>query len=179
MNILVTGGAGYIGSILVPHLMAEGHRVTVVDTLIFRQAPLLECCIDPAFGFVHGDCRDEALMRPLIAKADAILPLAAIVGAPACSRDEVAAVTTNYDAVALLNRLRSPEQKVLIPITNSGYGIGEHGVMCTEESPLRPISLYGRTKVDAERLLLGEGEAICSGLRRYSAPLPGCGWISW
>jgi nucleoside-diphosphate-sugar epimerase len=160
MKILVTGGAGYIGSVLVPHLLADGHHVTVVDTLVYRQTPLLECCIDPRFDFIHGDCRDEALMRRLVAQADAIIPLAAIVGAPACRRDEVAAVTTNYGAIDLLSRYRSPAQKVLIPITNSGYGIGESGVMCTEESPLRPISLYGRTKVDAEKLLLDEGEAI-------------------
>jgi nucleoside-diphosphate-sugar epimerase len=146
--------------VLVPHLLADGHHVTVVDTLVYRQTPLLECCIDPRFDFIHGDCRDEALMRRLVAQADAIIPLAAIVGAPACRRDEVAAVTTNYGAIDLLSRYRSPAQKVLIPITNSGYGIGESGVMCTEESPLRPISLYGRTKVDAEKLLLDEGEAI-------------------
>jgi nucleoside-diphosphate-sugar epimerase len=99
-------------------------------------------------------------MAPLVANADAIIPLAAIVGAPACASDEVAARTTNYDAIALLRRLRSPSQLVLIPITNSGYGIGEPGIPCTEDSPLRPVSLYGRTKVDAEATLLDGGEAI-------------------
>src|SRR5262245_37869304 len=140
MKILVTGGAGYLGSILVPHLLADGHHVTVVDSLLFRQAPLLDCCLNSNFEFVRADCRGEEAMRPLVAKADAIIPFAAIVGAPACSRDEVAARTTNYDAIAMLNRLRSKSQRLLMPVTNSGYGIGDPGVMCTEESPLRPLS---------------------------------------
>src|SRR5688572_4845022 len=101
MRILVTGGAGYLGSILVPHLLGLGHEVTVVDSLRFQQAPLLDSCIHPGFEFVPGDCRDERLICPLVARADAIVPLAAIVGAPACGLDQTAAVTTNRDAVAL------------------------------------------------------------------------------
>ena len=160
MKIVVTGGAGYLGSILVPRLLAEGHEVIVVDLLRYGQAPLLECCIHRGFEFVLGDARDEAVMRPLVARADAILPLAAIVGAPACKRDAVAAVTVNRDAVALIQKLRSNRQGVLIPTTNSGYGIGEKGVLCTEDTPLRPVSLYGTTKVEAEKLLLDSGEAV-------------------
>lgn len=160
MNILLTGGAGYLGSILVPELLALGHRVTVVDNFRYVQHTLLECCANPNFEIVLGDCRDERLMAPLVAAADAILPFAAIVGAPACARDEVAATTINRDAVLMIQRLRSPSQAVLMPITNSGYGIGEPGVLCTEETPLNPISLYGRTKVEAERALLDSGEAI-------------------
>lgn len=160
MKILITGGAGYLGSILVPHLLQLGHEVTVVDTFRFQQTPLLECCAHPSFDVVAGDCRDEAVMRPLVANADAILPFAAIVGAPACDRDAVAAVTTNRDAVALIARLRSRSQRVLMPVTNSGYGIGEPGTPCTEDSPLRPVSLYGRSKVEAESLLLDTGEAV-------------------
>jgi nucleoside-diphosphate-sugar epimerase len=160
MRILITGGAGYLGSILVPHLLDLGHDVTVVDSLRFQQAPLLDSCIHPGFEFVAGDCRDERLMCPLVAKADAIIPLAAIVGAPACSIDQTAAVTTNRDAVALLARLRTNNQMMLMPVTNSGYGVGDEGVECTEESPLRPVSLYGRTKVEAERLMLDSGNAI-------------------
>jgi nucleoside-diphosphate-sugar epimerase len=160
LTILVTGGAGYLGSILVPELLDQGHQVTVVDTLRYGQTTLLDCCARSGFDFVSGDCRDESLMRRLIAKSDAILPFAAIVGAPACDRDENAAITINRDAVALVERLRSPRQMVLMPITNSGYGIGQPGVPCTEESPLNPVSLYGRTKVEAERILLDSGAAI-------------------
>ena len=160
MKILITGGAGYLGSVLVPHLLALGHHVTVVDALLYRQATLLDCCANPAFEFVRGDCRDERVMAPLVRQADYILPFAAIVGAPACDRDQLAATSTNRDAVALIARLRSPSQRVLVPITNSGYGIGTPGVLCTEDSPLRPVSLYGRTKVEAERIVLDTGEAV-------------------
>ncbi len=160
MRILVTGGAGYIGSILVPHLLNAGHSVTVLDNLLFNQAPLLDQCLNPSFDFVNGDARDEKLIRSLIAKSDCILPLAAIVGAPACNRDPIGATTLNCDAVALIARLRSKSQLVLMPITNSGYGIGKPGVPCTEESPLQPISVYGTTKVEAEKILLDTGEAI-------------------
>ena len=160
MRILITGGAGYLGSILTPHLLCLGHQVTVLDTLIYGQAPLLDNCIDPNFDFVYGDARNECVIRPLISKADCILPLAALVGAPACKRDAVGATTINRDAVVLISRLRSGAQRVLLPTTNSGYGIGEEGVACTEETPLRPISLYGTTKVEAERVLLDSGEAV-------------------
>lgn len=160
MKILITGGAGYLGSILVPHLLTLGHHVTVVDSLLYRQATLLDCCANPAFEFVRGDCRDERVMAPLVRQADCILPFAAIVGAPACDRDQLAATSTNRDAVALMARLRSPSQRVLVPITNSGYGIGTPGVLCTEDSPLRPVSLYGQTKVEAERIVMETGEAV-------------------
>lgn len=160
LNLLITGGAGYLGSVLVPHLLQQGHRVTVLDTLRYGQTSLLDCCANPDFTFVHGDCRDERVLGPLVRTADAILPFAAIVGAPACARDEPAAITVNRDAVRTIERLRAPGQMVLMPITNSGYGIGEPGVACTEDSPLRPLSLYGRTKVEAEQTLLESGNAI-------------------
>lgn len=159
-NVLVTGGAGYLGSILVPLLLNKGFRVRVVDLLTYRQGSLLECCIDDNFEFVHGDARDESLMKPLLKDADVILPLAALVGAPLCERDKIAAVSTNRDAVIMLNKLRGPGQMLLIPITNSGYGIGEKDKFCTEETPLRPISLYGRTKVEAEQAVLESGGAV-------------------
>ena len=160
MKILVTGGAGYLGSILVPHLLSLGHQVTVVDSLIYGQAPLLDCCINDNFEFVYGDARDERILDRLMSKTDCILPLAALVGAPACKRDAVGAVSTNRDAVVLISRLRSRDQRVLLPTTNSGYGIGEEGIACTEDTPLRPISLYGTTKVEAEQVLLDSGEAV-------------------
>jgi len=159
-RVTITGGAGYLGSVLVPSLLRQGFRVTVVDSLMYRQSALLDCCADPNFEFVRGDCRDEALMREQLGSADIIIPLAALVGAPVCDRDPTAAETTNRDAVVMLNRLRSSRQMLLIPITNSGYGVGKEGKFCTEHSPLRPISLYGRTKVEAEAAVMETGNAV-------------------
>lgn len=159
-KVLVTGGAGYLGSTLVPQLLAAGYAVTVVDNFMFRQLSLAECCHSPQFAVVRGDCRDERLMAPLIASHDAIIPLAALVGAPLCDRDQLGAVSINRDAVRLVCRLASPRQQILLPVTNSGYGIGQPGVPCTEESPLRPISLYGTTKVEAEQAVLARENSI-------------------
>jgi nucleoside-diphosphate-sugar epimerase len=150
MRILITGGAGYIGSVLTPALLAAGHEVTVLDSFMFRQATLLDCCHYAGFQVVRGDCRDEPLMKRLVAKSDLIVPLAALVGAPLCNLDRTAAQTTNFDAVKMLCNLASKEQWIIMPVTNSGYGIGEKDKFCTEESPLRPISLYGTSKVQAE-----------------------------
>ena len=160
MKILITGGAGYIGSVLTPTLLALGHEVTVVDNFLFRQNSLADCCHYGSFQVVRGDCRDEALMKKLVAGAEAIIPLAALVGAPLCDRDPVAARTTNFEAVAMLCRLASPAQRILVPVTNSGYGVGEKGIHCTEETPLRPISLYGVTKVQAEEAILQRENSI-------------------
>jgi nucleoside-diphosphate-sugar epimerase len=160
MNILITGGAGYIGSVLTPTLLTNGHAVTVVDNFMFRQNSLTDCCQYPAFHIVRGDCRDEATMKPLIAKADVLIPLAALVGAPLCDRDPMAAQTTNLDAVAMLCRLASEQQWILMPVTNSGYGVGEKGKYCTEDTPLRPLSLYGVTKVKAEEKVLERQNSI-------------------
>jgi len=160
LNILVTGGAGYLGSILVPALLAQGHRVTVLDSFMWRQNSLAACCADPKFDVVAGDVRSEATIRPLLAKADVVLPLAALVGAPLCDKDPVGATSTNRDAIRMMIGLLSTEQRVVIPITNSGYGIGEPGKLCTEDSPLRPISRYGVDKVEAERMALEFDNAI-------------------
>jgi nucleoside-diphosphate-sugar epimerase len=160
MKILITGGAGYLGSVLTPHLLSLGHRVTVLDNLIYGQTPLLDSCTDKNFDFVYGDTRDERVLQPLISKADCILPLAALVGAPSCDRDQVGATTVNRNAITLISRMRSKSQRVLFPTTNSGYGIGQPGIACTEETTLRPISLYATTKVEAEKMLLDSGEAV-------------------
>jgi nucleoside-diphosphate-sugar epimerase len=153
-SVLVTGGAGYLGSILVPELLAAGHRVTVLDNFMYHQNSLSQVCVDSNFDLVNGDTRDEAVVKPLVKKADVILPLAALVGAPLCKKDPIAATTTNRDAVANICRTLSPSQRVIIPITNSGYGVGERGKFCTEESPLHPVSLYGRDKVETEKIVL-------------------------
>ncbi len=160
MKILITGGAGYIGSIMTPYLLSNGHSVTVVDNLSYRQSSLLECCANKNFDFIRADARDEQLIKGIVKDFDVIIPLAALVGAPLCDRDKIAATSTNKDAVIMINGLRSKDQMLLLPITNSGYGIGQKDQYCTEESPLNPISLYGKDKVEAEEKVLGAGEAI-------------------
>jgi nucleoside-diphosphate-sugar epimerase len=160
LSILVTGGAGYIGSTLVPLLLAEGHFVTVVDTLAFQQVSLLGCFSHPRFRFVKADVCHEAIMKQLLAKADVVIPLAAIVGAPACNQQPVLAKLINYDAVQLILRNTSSQQKILFPNTNSGYGIGQKNQFCTEKTPLTPISTYGKFKVEIEEALLATGRAI-------------------
>lgn len=159
-RILVTGGAGYIGSVLVPALLAHGHHVTVLDRFLFDDTSLLACCASPGFVVVRGDCRDERTMAALLPDHDVIIPLAALVGAPLCDVDRIGAVSTNLDAIRLLCRLAAPSQRILFPTTNSGYGIGRPGEPCTETSPLAPVSLYGETKVEAERVVLDRGSAI-------------------
>lgn len=160
MNILVTGGAGYLGSVIVPKLLELGHRVTVVDNFMFGQTSLNSLCLNPNFDVVRGDCRDESLMARLVKQADVIIPLAALVGAPLCARDELGTISTNRDSVILLTKLASKQQQILMPITNSGYGIGEVGKNCDENTPLRPISLYGKTKVEAEEAVLSRDNSI-------------------
>lgn len=160
MRILVTGGAGYIGSILVPMLLDAGHDITVLDNFMYGQTSLLDCCHSINFKMIRGDVRDEKIMTELVPKADCIIPLAAIVGAPACDKDPIAATSINLEAIRLILRLRSQSQMIIYPNTNSGYGIGQEGIYCTEETPLRPISLYGRSKVQAELEILSSGYSV-------------------
>lgn len=160
LSILVTGGAGYLGSILVPELLKAGHKVTVLDAFIFGQNSLLECCANDNFEVIRGDARDENILKAILPKFDILIPLAALVGAPLCARDAIGTVTINRDAIQTMTKLASKEQRIIYPTTNSGYGIGEEGVYCTEKTPLRPISTYGKTKVEAEEIVLERGNAI-------------------
>ena len=150
MKVLVTGGAGYLGSILCEHLLDVGHQVKVVDNLFYKQPGLLHLCANQRFDIVLGDVRDQDLMAELVKEVDVSIPLAAIVGAKACDRDPYLATSVNLEAIRLLNSLRSPLQLMVYPTTNSGYGTKTGNTFCTEETPLEPISLYGRTKVQAE-----------------------------
>ncbi|MBI5202850.1 MAG: NAD-dependent epimerase/dehydratase [Elusimicrobia bacterium] len=159
-KLLITGGAGYIGSVMTRMFLEQGFEVTVLDSFMHKQSSLLDMCHFDSLKIVRGDCRDAALMKGLLKNADVIIPLAALVGAPLCDRDRVGAETVNYGAVKLITKLASKQQRILFPVTNSGYGIGEKGKFCTEESPLKPISFYGKTKVDAEKAVLDRGNAI-------------------
>lgn len=161
MRILVTGGAGYIGSVLVPMLLTKGHEVIVLDNFMYNQTSLLDCCYSKNLEIIRGDTRDRKMINKIFDKywfIDYVIPLAAIVGAGACDKDPIEARTINVDGVKEV--LRGWATKIIFPNTNSGYGIGQKDKYCTEETPLNPISLYGRTKVEAEKMVLEHGNSI-------------------
>lgn len=159
-NILVTGGAGYLGSTMVPELLNAGHKVTVLDNFMFGQNSLAHVCHHQNFSVVRGDIRVENTMLPLMKKADVIIPLAALVGAPLCSKDPVGATTTNHDAITMMLKNLGKDQIVLMPTTNSAYGTGDENNFCTEESPLRPISQYAIEKVEIEKSFMQHQNSI-------------------
>jgi nucleoside-diphosphate-sugar epimerase len=159
-RILVTGGAGYLGSTMVPDLLDAGHKVTVLDNFMFKQASLNHCCHHPYFSVVKGDIRDADTVKPLLRDADVVIPLAALVGAPLCSLDPVGATTINHDAIRLMLELISKEQIILMPTTNSAYGTGDKDNYCNENSPLSPISQYAIEKVEIEKELMQHSNAI-------------------
>jgi len=159
-DILVTGGAGYLGSTLVPDLLNAGHKVTVLDNFMFKQSSLNHCCYHPNFSIVKGDIRQKDLMKSLMRDKDVIIPLAALVGAPLCSLDTIGATTINHDAIIMMLDLLSKDQILLMPTTNSAYGTGDDNNYCNEESPLRPISQYAIEKVEIEERLMQHPNAI-------------------
>ena len=159
-NILVTGGAGYLGSIMVPDLLAAGHKVTVLDSFLYGQDSLNHVCYHPNFSVEKGDIRIKDTIAPLLKNVDVIIPLAALVGAPICAQDPVGAKTTNHDAILMMLKLVSKDQMILMPTTNSAYGSGGQNNHCTEESPLRPISQYAIEKVAVEKELMQHPNAI-------------------
>ncbi len=159
-HILVTGGAGYLGSVMVLELLKLGHNVTVLDNFMFGQGSLMDCCYYDSFSVIKGDARDKSTIKEVVKDKDIIIPLAALVGAPLCNRDKIGTISTNRDAIKTLTEVTSKEQRILMPVSNSGYGVGEDGIYCTEESPLKPISTYGVTKVEAEKIMLDRGNAI-------------------
>lgn len=159
-NVLITGGAGYIGSMLTPLLLKKGYKVTVLDNFMYNQVTLLDVCHDPNLTVIRGDVRNEKLMKDVVAKHDILIPLACLVGAPLCDRDPINAQTINSDVIKKMNDWKSKEQLLIYPCTNSGYGIGQKDVYCDETTPLNPISVYGKVKVDAETYLLNKGESV-------------------
>ena len=160
-RILITGGAGYIGSTLTPILLKAGFEVTVLDNLMYKQSSILSCCDDKNFHFIKGDAADEELVKKLLKINDIIIPLAAIVGAPACKMLPSISQLINYDAVKTILRNIDDHHQIIFPNTNSGYGIGDKDKFCTEESPLNPVSLYGKQKVEIEKELLASNQAVC------------------
>tara|TARA_B100002051_G_C16690995_1_gene615493 strand:+ start:587 stop:1522 length:936 start_codon:yes stop_codon:yes gene_type:complete len=160
MNILVTGGAGYIGSVLVQILLKNNFNVTVLDNFLFKQKSLNQIKKNRQLNIVEGDVRDESIIKDLVTKSDIIIPLAALVGAPLCDIKPKEAKEVNLNSMFLLKSILSKNQRVILPVSNSGYGIGKSGEFCTEESPLNPISLYGQTKVQSESIIMERENSI-------------------
>jgi nucleoside-diphosphate-sugar epimerase len=161
MKILITGGAGYLGSVITGKMLSANYEVTVLDKLLFNQTSLLQYTPNPRFKFIHGDVKNQELLRRLCEETDIIIPLAAIVGFPACAAEPELSHEINYLQISnIVNYTQGKGKKILYPNTNSGYGIAEGQTECTEESPLNPISIYGKTKCDAENLLKEHTDAI-------------------
>jgi nucleoside-diphosphate-sugar epimerase len=161
MKILITGGAGYLGSVITGFMLNKGHHVTVLDKLLFNQTSLLQYTSNSNFKFIYGDVRNLTELERLCNENDVIIPLAAIVGFPACAQDPKLAREINFQQIVNIVKFTNGKgKKILYPNTNSGYGLGTGQLECTEESPLTPISVYGQTKCDAENFLRTSTDAI-------------------
>jgi len=161
MKILITGGAGYLGSVIAGKMLDSGHKVIVLDKLLFNQTSLLQYTSNPNFKFIYGDVRNETELERLCNEVDVIIPLAAIVGFPACAQDPKLAKEINFHQIVNIVKFTNGKgKKILYPNTNSGYGLGTGQLECTEESPLTPISVYGQTKCEAENFLRTSTDAI-------------------
>jgi len=161
MKILITGGAGYIGSLLVTELVNLKYEVTVIDNLIFSKTSLLHLQSKKNFKLIVGDVNDKKLFAKEIKNKDLIIPLAALVGAPLCDRFKKQTVETNLNSIKFLLKKIKPNQKIIFMNSNSGYGVGEKNKFCDENTSLNPISLYGRTKVQAEKEVMKFKNSIC------------------
>ena len=159
-RILITGGAGYIGSVLVPFLLSKNYEITVIDNFLFNQNSLLDVAINQKMTVYNSDVNNQILFKELIKRNDIIIPLAAIVGAPACNQNKKLAKEVNLEQLKFINKNISKNQKIIFPVSNSGYGVGKKDIYCDENSPLNPISLYGKLKVEAEKILLDRGNCI-------------------
>ena len=160
-KILITGGAGYIGSMLCTKLINFGYQVTVVDLLKYNKSSLNHLYFYKNFKLIVGDIRNKKLMKKLIKKNDFIIPLAGLVGAPLCDKYKKDAISTNLKSIKTLRKIVTSKNKIIFLTSNSGYGIGEKNKFCTEESPLKPISLYGKTKCEAESEILKTKNYVC------------------
>ena len=158
MKVLITGGAGYLGSNLTRHLLEAGYTVTVLDNLMYDQVTLLHLFSNPKFEFELGDVRDKKLLQDLVGLNDVIIPLAAIVGMPACKANPELTIAVNYQQVADIIEVLRDDQKLILPNTNSQYGSSDS--IITEESPFNPLSLYAKTKCDAENTMLAKGNGV-------------------
>jgi len=159
-KILITGGSGFIGSVLTKLLLENNYKVTVIDSLIYNQDSLNYCCNHDNFEFIRGDICNFELINKYISKSDIIIPLAAIVGAPACDKNKELTKLVNFDAHVNIINNSSKNQMIIFPNTNSGYGIGKNNELCDETSPLNPVSLYGKLKVEIEKVFLNNNNAI-------------------
>ena len=160
-KILITGGAGYIGSMLTTKLIEKGYRVTVIDSLQFSKNSLNHLFAHKNFKFIYGDVRNKNLIKKNIKKHNIIIPLAALVGAPLCEKYKKEAKEVNFGSIKYMLKIVSKKQKIIFPTTNSGYGIGQKEKYCDENSPLNPISFYGKTKAEAEKIILEFENSIC------------------
>ena len=160
-KILITGGAGYIGSMLTTKLIEEGYKVTVIDSLQFSKNSLDHLFAHKNFKFIYGDVRNKNLIKKNIKKHNIIIPLAALVGAPLCEKYKKEAKEINFESIKYMLKIINKKQKIIFPTTNSGYGIGQKEKYCDENSPLNPISFYGKTKAEAEKIVLEFDNSIC------------------